>query len=677
MEKKSYTSQEKKKWQKAQEDKLNLVTSRIQESIHHYEKNPDQIVELLAFGSHFTQYDCQNKMLIASQNKHATFVQSYHEWKESGYDVVNTEDKLAILVPVNLTYIQTDPESKEYIPLNSATAEQQDAYHTGNLKGRTYQRFNVRYVYDINQTDCPAKDHSKFYHPGYSNANQQIVAEGLIEYASEEMATDVQMVDLFSPIPTGAQIRLKENDKFSLSPLLQELGQIAIYKNIPAASEVQKELEAICFSIMLENHLGIEVTDNQKQHLADKYNTLQGYNESLLNAGEKDQVVTLEQIINDVYQVYQDEIINIDYYIAQHMEQEKIKARQEKQANTKDDDMKPLFNEEPDNFFDTIAFYITKPEKDLTMVEVPTFYTSFQEAFDEYKGMKKTAHTRLGYFDRRDGSQHDLIQFTDQDNLVKSREKLTSGMDVNNKHDFEILSAVYNLSNHIKEQRSNHLSIMAKETPSFAPTVTILSSEHPLLAEGEILSLPKANLLYKYYDSEQQRQHNPDHFLPYYKTQFEITFRKNEKAETYQGRYNIGDGDGSLLDHIELFAKRSLENPDISPTCREMCQWNLTNFIPYLKDHIDLSDKRSIAKEQLSNHAHNSSPDDIKYHRNVIKYVKRCMSVLNNNPDGTCADFPKEPKRPQQNPSINKAADRITKEQAPKTVPNIAKGIEL
>lgn len=349
MKKNTYTSQEKKKWQKAQEDKLNLVTTQIQKIINCYEQDPDQIAELLAFGSRFYQYSCRNKMLIANQNKYATFVQSYQKWKEAGYDVIDAKNKLAVLVPVKITCIQKYPNSKEYIPLSQATADQKTAYKAGGLQSRSYQRFNIGYVYDISQTNCPVEDYPKYYHMGYNNEDQKLLAEGLIDYAREDLATDVHIIALpsislrgeFYPIPIGERYHLTLNEKLKdtekLSSLSHELGHAAIHKNMPSSPEFQKELEADCFSIMLENHLGIDITEGRKRHLADHYKDLLEYNGSLLESEtQQDQVITIEQIINNVFRRYQEEIPSIDHHIANWLEQDNIKTCTEEHLHKKD-----------------------------------------------------------------------------------------------------------------------------------------------------------------------------------------------------------------------------------------------------------------------------------------------------------------------------------------------------
>lgn len=84
-----------------------------------------------------------------------------------------------------------------------------------------------------------------------------------------------------------------------------------------------------------------------------------------------------------------------------------------------------------------------------------------------------------------------------------------------------------------------------------APVVTINWSEHPAFyqwEDGELkLSIPAADHILRALDL---KAHNdPDH--GYYKTSFQVTGTDPDGEEiSYEGRYDLGDGEGGLIQHI-------------------------------------------------------------------------------------------------------------------------------
>ena len=94
-----------------------------------------------------------------------------------------------------------------------------------------------------------------------------------------------------------------------------------------------------------------------------------------------------------------------------------------------------------------------------------------------------------------------------------------------------------------------------------APVVTIRWSEHPAFYHLEDdalkLSIPAANRVFQFLDL---KAHNdPDH--GYYKTAFRITGTDPDgEPINYEGRYDIGDGEGTLLQHIRNLAEWELRH---------------------------------------------------------------------------------------------------------------------
>lgn len=101
------------------------------------------------------------------------------------------------------------------------------------------------------------------------------------------------------------------------------------------------------------------------------------------------------------------------------------------------------------------------------------------------------------------------------------------------------------------------------------PLVRIEWSESELFKDGEILSLREANILFAGYDQaqHQMRAMIPDHSEIsvgwYKKTKFQVITEKNGTLDWYEGRYDLGDGDGDLLNHIYSVQKNYIENENL------------------------------------------------------------------------------------------------------------------
>ncbi|MDE5818316.1 MAG: pentapeptide repeat-containing protein [Lachnospiraceae bacterium] len=149
------------------------------------------------------------------------------------------------------------------------------------------------------------------------------------------------------------------------------------------------------------------------------------------------------------------------------------------------------------------------------------------------------------------------------------------------------------------------------------PTVTIVWSESDRLREGETMPLSRANELFAKLDKE-----NIDN--PYYlKTKFRIDYVMDGESKHYDGRQDLGDGDGSLVEHIERFHAGYLNNEEWNDHIlrndgqaaleadREMRTRVLNEFVPYLKLHSNLAEMEQTAGEVLKS------------------YVSECRGLIN------------------------------------------------
>ena len=178
--------------------------------------------------------------------------------------------------------------------------------------------------------------------------------------------------------------------------------------------------------------------------------------------------------------------------------------------------------------------------------------------------------------------------------------------------------------------------------PAAEPTVTILWSESDKLQDGETMPLSVANRVFEELDTTQHTEREKDGYTGgwYDKTAFRIDFTLNGQPDNYEGRQDFGDGDGSLIQHIqsyhEYYAKDEnwknfvLHNkgPEAWEQDKAEREMVLTEFIPYLKQHCNLSAMEQTATAALRE-GQNSSPEQAAYYNAVVAYVQDCRPLLN------------------------------------------------
>ena len=170
--------------------------------------------------------------------------------------------------------------------------------------------------------------------------------------------------------------------------------------------------------------------------------------------------------------------------------------------------------------------------------------------------------------------------------------------------------------------------------PNAEPTVTIIWSEHSRFHDGETMSLSEANALIESLDRATVSEDG------YYKTKFRIDFVMDGQPDNYIGRQDLGDGDGTLIEHIESYHAYYENNADwdnyllhsggtealeADKAQREML---LHEFVPYLKLHNNLSNMERIATKALQENG-NMTPTETAYHTAMKEYVSKCRTMVN------------------------------------------------
>lgn len=318
-----YIRKTKAEYAAEQKDKLNGINKTIEDIAKTYKDNPEEIAELMKFASKFYRYSSRNVMLVHNQNSGATYFQSFEAWKKAGYSINRGQHGLKVLVPLKTTYLQD--KDGNYVKLSEAPAELKNKYMKApdSVKhiNRTY--YKIGNVFDISQTNVPEEEYPSFYSMGYNDVKLDILSAGIKNYCVSKLNIPVNNIDMNSISLRGYHIKdtlINMNDKLNsteyLSTLTHEVGH-AVMQHTAGQNTYLKEFEADCFSIMLESHLGVEITESRKHHLADNYRQLEQSQE-----GEE---IDINSVINDVMKTFSNVIENIDEYVNYEINQNKDK----------------------------------------------------------------------------------------------------------------------------------------------------------------------------------------------------------------------------------------------------------------------------------------------------------------------------------------------------------------
>ena len=170
--------------------------------------------------------------------------------------------------------------------------------------------------------------------------------------------------------------------------------------------------------------------------------------------------------------------------------------------------------------------------------------------------------------------------------------------------------------------------------PAAEPVVTVLWSESPHLQEGQTMPLHEADALFAKLDAEYPAG------MGYDKTKFRIDFTFRGQPDNYEGRQDFGDGDGSLIQHIQSYheyyvqdeswknhviAETGLEGWEQDKAERDML---LGEFVPYMKLHCNLSQMEQEARRPLR-FGEELTPEQSAYFHAVLDYVQECRPLLN------------------------------------------------
>ena len=174
------------------------------------------------------------------------------------------------------------------------------------------------------------------------------------------------------------------------------------------------------------------------------------------------------------------------------------------------------------------------------------------------------------------------------------------------------------------------------------PVVTILWSESPHLKDGQQMSLHEAEAVFKELDSARRHEREQPGYTGHWydKTKFRIDFTMQGQPDSYEGRQDFGDGDGSLIQHIrgyhEYYAQDESwknhvlhhEGPEAWEADKAQRDMLLHEFVPYMELHCNLAAMEQEARRPLRS-GETLTPEQTAYFNAVLDYVKECRPLLN------------------------------------------------
>ena len=180
------------------------------------------------------------------------------------------------------------------------------------------------------------------------------------------------------------------------------------------------------------------------------------------------------------------------------------------------------------------------------------------------------------------------------------------------------------------------------QNPAAEPVVTILWSESPHLKDGQQMPLHEAEAVFKELDSARRHEREQPGYTGHWydKTKFRIDFTMQGQPDSYEGRQDFGDGDGSLIQHIrgyhEYYAQDESwknhvlhhEGPEAWEADKAQRDMLLHEFVPYMELHCNLSAMEQEARRPLRS-GETLTPEQTAYFNAVLDYVKECRLLLN------------------------------------------------
>lgn len=161
-------------------------------------------------------------------------------------------------------------------------------------------------------------------------------------------------------------------------------------------------------------------------------------------------------------------------------------------------------------------------------------------------------------------------------------------------------------------------------------------------SEERQLIVAYAEAVFKELDSARRHEREQPGYTGHWydKTKFRIDFTMQGQPDSYEGRQDFGDGDGSLIQHIrgyhEYYAQDESwknhvlhhEGPEAWEADKAQRDMLLHEFVPYMELHCNLATMEQEARRPLRS-GETLTPEQTAYFNAVLDYVKECRPLLN------------------------------------------------
>lgn len=327
---------------KNQEEAKQQIVSMAKEMYN----DPELVSEYLQFGARFYKYSPKNVLMILGQNKNATYVQSFEQWKKDGYSVLKGEHGVKVWVPVQAKFLK---EGNTYTRLSQASKEQKQAYKEGKIQAEErLVSFRLGNVFDISQTNFPKEKYPEIYNMGFQDASQRMLCNGVAEFCKNRLgytvnySKEIKSISLrgtCNRLTREIQLNPLLEDSQRLSTLVHEMGHAMLHRSQSDKTTAQKEFEADAISIMFLSDVGLKPTDARLMHLSDNYHKLvDELQESMPETADLEQIdKSISDIFSPVFKTYQEYVNDFYQDVNKSVEQQKSLS-----VNLSDQDLKYL-----------------------------------------------------------------------------------------------------------------------------------------------------------------------------------------------------------------------------------------------------------------------------------------------------------------------------------------------
>lgn len=166
---------------------------------------------------------------------------------------------------------------------------------------------------------------------------------------------------------------------------------------------------------------------------------------------------------------------------------------------------------------------------------------------------------------------------------------------------------------------SEHSEIKSDTEYTLSEFNSLIAKLDAAMIEGRTSAIDFYGSEEKWYDADYKTDEYKQ-FRGYYKTSFEIRNLPPD-GSSYTGRYDIGDGDGTLINHIRLLTEYDLEHyadmitsPDEKEEFIESKKYILNTLIPFLETSIELqSNEAAIESVQMSTPIRQASNAEVPF----------------------------------------------------------------